>query len=111
VRRKPIVVEVAVPPSEHLRWAAEAERRGVELGEWLRLQANFALDAEVEGERRASLGRRRLLAEIAFDCVNCGRPLDRSRSVRKRYCSDQCRVAAWRMRRRTEQQSRRTATI
>jgi hypothetical protein len=99
-----IVVNVSVPPSEYERWKAEADHRQIEVGDWLRLQANFALDAEVEGERRASLGRRRVLAEVALDCVTCGRALGQNRSIRKRYCSDACRVAAWRMRQRTAAQ-------
>ena len=94
------MVEVHVPPTEHERWEAEAKRRELAVGEWLRVLGNFALDAEVEGEPLASLGRRRLLAEVAMNCVGCGKGLGFQRTARKRYCSPKCRVAAWRMRQR-----------
>jgi hypothetical protein len=96
------VVKVSVPDSEYERWEAEAQRRQMrDVGKWLRVLANFAIDAEVEGEPVASLGRRRHLAEVAMRCVTCGAPLGYLRSARKRYCSDACRVAAWRQRRRS----------
>jgi hypothetical protein len=96
-----VVVEVSVPVSEYEVWYDEARRRQLPVGDWLRILGNFALDAEVEGERVASLGRRRLLAEVAMDCVFCGKALGYQRTARKRYCSDACRVGAWRMRLRS----------
>ncbi len=98
-----VTVRVSTPISEYELWLSEARRRGLEddVGKWLRMLANYAIAAEVDGERPASLGRRRRLAEVAMTCVNCGKALGMNRSARKRYCSDLCRVTAWRMRQRT----------
>ena len=94
-------IEIAVPEADHAKWAAEAERRGMTIERWLRTVANFIIAAEVEGERVGSLGRRRMLADVAMTCALCGREFDSSRTIRKQYCSDECRVAAWRMRQRS----------
>lgn len=92
---------VKVPRTEYALWQAEAKRRGMDdVGRWLRVLANFALAAEVEGARSASLGRTRRLAEVSMNCANCDRPLGYKRSARKRYCSDVCRATAWRTRQR-----------
>lgn len=98
---KRVSVQVSVPASEYDRWAAEAKRRDLSVERWLRTVANFVIAAEVEGERAASLGRRRLLSSVAMTCALCGGGLGQSRTIRKLYCSDECRVAAWRMRQRT----------
>jgi hypothetical protein len=100
---KRTTVKVSVPVSEYELWLTEAQRRGLkdDVGKWLRVLANYAIAADVDGERPASLGRRRRLAEVAMACVNCGKALGMNRSARKRYCSDVCRVTAWRMRQRT----------
>jgi hypothetical protein len=94
-------IEVAAPEAEHAKWAAEAKRRGMTVERWLRTVANFVIAAEVEGESVGSLGRRRMLADVAMTCALCGRALGSSRTIRKQYCSDECRVAAWRMRQRS----------
>jgi hypothetical protein len=99
---KRIRIEVAVPEADHVKWAAEAERRGMTVERWLQTVANFVIAAEVEGERVGSLGRRRMLADVAMTCALCGSELSPSRTIRKQYCSDECRVAAWRMRQRSD---------
>jgi hypothetical protein len=93
-------IQLSVPASEYDTWSAEAERRGLSVEHWLRTVANFVIAAEVEGEGRASLGRRRMLSSVAITCAFCGQGLGQSRTIRKRYCSAECRVAAWRMRQR-----------
>jgi hypothetical protein len=112
VAAKHVTVKVSAPVSEYELWLIEAQRRGIkdDLGKWLRVVANYAIAAEVDGERPASLGRRRRLAEVAMNCVNCGTALGMKRSARKRYCSDVCRVTAWRMRQRTAR-TRRVAAV
>lgn len=102
VAAKYLTVKVSVPVSEYELWLVEARRRGLkdDVGKWLRVLANYAIAAEVDGERPASLGRRRRLAEVAMTCANCGKALGVNRSARKRYCSAVCRVTAWRMRQR-----------
>lgn len=96
-----VSVQVSVPVAEYDYWAAEAKRRDLSVERWLRTVANFVVAAEVEGEGVASMGRRRLLASLAMNCAFCGRGLGQNRTIRKLYCSPECRVAAWRMHKRS----------
>jgi hypothetical protein len=97
-----VTVRIGVPESEFERWETEARRQNMTVDEWLRRVSNFVLDAEVEGAKVISTGRQRMLASIAVKCAWCGDGLGVNRSIRKKYCSDNCRVLAWRMRKRLE---------
>ena len=95
-----MTVRIGLPEFEFQRWETEAQRQNLTVDEWLRRVGNFVLDAEVEGTKVISTGRRRMLASIAMKCAWCGDGLGVDRSLRKKYCSDNCRVLAWRMRKR-----------
>jgi predicted nucleic acid-binding Zn ribbon protein len=93
-------VQIRVPPTEFQRWTDHAERERLELDHWLRRIVNFVLDAEIDGTKSVTLGHQRRLITEVRKCVWCGRALPPPIDVRKRYCSDSCRVRAWRARRR-----------
>jgi hypothetical protein len=95
-----VEVTVSVPLSEYESWEAQAKRYGMPVAEWLRRVGNFVLAAEVEGTREVTTGRRRMLAAVAMKCAWCGGGLGTDRSIRRIYCTDSCRVLAWRMRQR-----------
>jgi hypothetical protein len=91
---------IEVPEEELERWEAEAKHRGIQVESWARRMLRFVLEAEVAGETTVTLGRQRRLAAEAFKCMWCGGPLGtRTATLRRRYCSDVCRVRAWRYRR------------
>jgi len=92
-------INLEVPAEELAEWeAAKAEDES--LDHWVRRSLNFLLNAEVEGELSVTLGRQRRLIRAVGTCVWCGKRL-RTRDPRARYCSDLCRVTAWRHRRST----------
>jgi len=92
-------LRIEVPEKELERWEAEAKHRGVRVESWARRMLRFVLEAEVEGETTVSLGRQRRLASEAFKCLWCGGPFGTpTATARRRYCSDVCRVRAWRFR-------------
>ena len=93
----PVRVVIQVPEAEFERW--EAHRPPDEpIGHWVRRAIGFLTTAEIEGTTSVTLGSRRKLIREIGACVRCGGRL-RTRDPRARYCSDACRIAAWRERR------------
>jgi hypothetical protein len=93
-----------VPEEELERWEAEAKHRGVTVESWARRMLRFVLEAEIEGETTVTLERQRRLDSEAFRCAYCGGPFGtRNATLRRRYCSDVCRVRAWRQRSRADE--------
>jgi hypothetical protein len=93
-----VEIRIRLTQDEFDRWQAAAGTVHT-VEEWARRMCNYALRIEVEGSR-ASFGRRRLLEEVAWrQCAWCGGWLE-SRTIRRIYCSDTCRVQAWRSRQR-----------
>lgn len=92
-------LHIRVPPTELRRWQEHADRDGVALDRWLRRVVNFVLDGEIEGTKSVTLGHQRRLVTEIRKCVWCGKGLGPPDiDVRKRYCSDRCRVRAHRAR-------------
>lgn len=90
------LIQLFVPNNEFAAWErTKAEDEPIDF--WIRRAINFMLTAEVEGTTSVTLGHQRKLIREVGTCVRCGERL-RTRDPRARYCSDRCRVAAWRAR-------------
>jgi hypothetical protein len=65
----------------------------------MRRALDLVLTQEIEAPTSVT-GHARKLASLATRCRRCSGPLPFGSTVRRRYCSDVCRVTAWRERER-----------
>jgi hypothetical protein len=107
-------IPVQVSEAEFARWNAAAQRKRMSVDAWVRTTINEYLRAAAgaDGPRRAANSEQepahRRSRPLAWDdevddlreCEYCGWWLDLDATRRKRYCSDTCRIRAWRFRRR-----------
>jgi ferredoxin len=93
-------ITVTVSDSEHSRWAKEARHHELPLGAWIRRTVRLVLETEIEGTTTIT-GRPKRLSAALMRCELCGRGLGSS-TVRRRFCSDVCRVKAWRAKQRRQ---------
>jgi hypothetical protein len=94
---KRLVLELA--DEEHARWLREAEHHRIPLPGWVKRVVRFTLEARTTEATIA--GRPKRLVSAVMSCQECGVGLGGSApTARLRYCSDYCRVKAWRRRRR-----------
>jgi hypothetical protein len=88
-----------VPSIEHSEWAKEAKHLGMPLESWVRRAVRIALRTEIEGTV-AVTGRPERLSSQVMKCEWCGGSLRTTTpTVRRRFCSDICRVESWRAKR------------
>jgi hypothetical protein len=100
-------VELYLPHEEWLNWNRAAEKARSDLPAWIRTVVNAARVARAPSRKTSSRAQRESLhwedeAGYAAACGYCGHPLDYTATRRKQYCSDPCRVRAWRVRARRE---------
>src|SRR5687768_3047005 len=97
-----IEVGVRVLEEEFLAWNRAALKADLDLGAWVRMVVNHRLAPKPTSE--AAPPRPRALHWLEDDprdqCEYCGWSLDVTATRRKRYCRDECRVRAWRLRKR-----------
>jgi hypothetical protein len=85
-----------VDDEEYAAWKAEADRYELPVGDWALRVIRYMLETDSMRRPPSINGRRRPLASEAMDCLWCGQALPKPFTVRRRYCSDRCRVEAWR---------------
>lgn len=98
-------VELYLPREEWLDWNRAAQKAQSDLPNWIRTVVNAARVARAPTPKPTPRARRAPLewedeAGYAADCGYCGMPLEYTATRRKQYCSDRCRVRAWRVRKR-----------
>jgi hypothetical protein len=108
--RSEIEVSVRVSEAEFLAWNRAAFKARYELEDWLRIVVNEKLRQRApRSSPRPEPARRRPLEpledEPPYQCEYCGWMFDFTATRRKRYCSDDCRVKAWRLRKRLSSRS------
>jgi hypothetical protein len=91
-------VTLTISDLEYARWKAEASHHQLVLGVWIRRAVRLVFETEIEGSITIT-GRPKRLSAVVVKCEWCGGGLG-SATVRKRFCSDPCRVKAWRVRKR-----------
>jgi hypothetical protein len=92
-------ITCVVPESELRLWNAEARKRGYTTAEWIRRMGNLVVGTGVAAGLEAPVGVLAMAAMID-QCQWCRADLPGDATIRRRYCSDLCRVAAWRARRK-----------
>src|SRR5437660_1125700 len=94
------IVAIMLEEGEHRRWVAAAGRAGQPVDRWVRDLINRVVDAERAGRRVAVM--RELIPptppQEPRKCEVCGQALSARATSRRLYCSDACRVRAWRRR-------------
>jgi hypothetical protein len=100
-------VELYLPHEEWLDWNRAAQKAGSDLPSWIRTVVNAAQAAPAPSRKASPRARSEALhwddeAGYAAACGYCGFPLEFTATRRKQYCSDECRVRAWRVRKRRE---------
>lgn len=100
-------VELYLPNEEWLEWNRAAQKARIDLPAWIRTVVNAARAGPALIRESSSRASREALhwedeAGYANHCGYCGFFLDFTATRRKRYCSDSCRVRAWRVRKRQE---------
>jgi hypothetical protein len=104
----PVTIEILLPQDEWLDWNRAAVRAKSDLPNWVRMVVNTAqTPRDVPRRRRAPRETPEPLHwedEMAYErrCGYCGVLFDYDVTRRKRYCSDVCRVRAWRVRKRRD---------
>lgn len=98
-RRGSVPVMFLVPEPELKGWDAEARRLGESIEDWIRRMGNFVVATGLSDGSETPLGRA-TLSSLMSRCHYCEEDLPGLSTVRRRYCSDICRVQAWRARRR-----------
>lgn len=106
--QKNLVLSVLVSEAEFIDWNRAAERSGGDLSTWVRALVNARLAAPIQPvERSPAVGRKTPLHwrdERGWpSCEYCGFDLDFRATRRKRFCSDVCRVKAWRFQKRVSE--------
>jgi hypothetical protein len=99
-----IEIPVRVSEEEFVAWSRRALQTKSELPAWVRTVVNHALAAPTPRKPRPTARTGSALHwlddEHAYACDYCGFDLDYTATRRKRFCSDVCRVRAWRVRKR-----------
>jgi hypothetical protein len=95
-------VSALIPEAEFFEWNRAAQQAGMDLSTWLRTLVN---DRHSPIERVAESPEP--VAPLQWrderewpSCEYCGHYLDFTATRRKRFCSDVCRVKAWRFQKR-----------
>jgi hypothetical protein len=95
-----VPLTLQVPDNEFRRWEAEALHFGIPVADWASRAVTLVLDTEIPGTETLARKPKRLSSAV-MKCKKCGGPLGGDPpTLRRRYCSDICRVRAWRARRR-----------
>ena len=93
-------VTLTVPDAEYDAWQNEARHHRVPVADWIRRALRLVLESEIQGTTTITGGRKRLSSAV-MKCEWCGGGLGVSNpTLRRRFCSDPCRVKAWRTRKR-----------
>jgi hypothetical protein len=100
-----VELSVFVSEAEFVDWNRAAERAGADLSTWVRTLVNARLVAPIQPVERSPAARPgtplRWLDEGGWrSCEYCGDYLDFTATRRKRFCSEVCRVKAWRFHKR-----------
>ena len=99
IPRGSVWAHLALPASELGRWEDAALRQKLSLTEWVRRVSNYAAATGLGGDAETTLGRISM-ASLITRCAWCEDELPGDATIRRIYCSDACRVLAWRARRR-----------
>jgi hypothetical protein len=94
-------VTVELQDEDYARARNHAATLGLRPDAWICEAVNLVLYGELPETDRLTGRRQRLTARVGR-CWWCGGDLGNVRTRRRRYCSDPCRVKAWRRRRRLE---------
>jgi hypothetical protein len=93
-------VGVEVPTREFNRWNKQAQAEHLDLPDWMRTTLNRYV---AEREEMRNLGAQPVRSAgseaLALHCDWCGIRIPTG-TVRRRFCTDRCRVSAWRAARR-----------
>lgn len=99
-----IEVSIRVSEEEFAAWNRRALRTDTDLSGWVRAIVNLALAEPTPRPPRSTapiaLALHRLDEEPPYSCEYCGFDFDFTATMRRRFCSDLCRVKAWRLRKR-----------
>jgi hypothetical protein len=101
-----IAIGLEMSESEFAEWNRAAQLRRLPLDSWIRAIVNGELvrKAAAAGEpvppRVTTFARLKDDYNPLRDCEYCGLPVAGDSTARRRYCSDNCRVYAFRARRR-----------
>lgn len=86
-----------VPEDELQKWQGHASTQGMPIGEWIYRAVRLVLETDVPGTTTITGKPKRLLSRV-MTCSWCDRKLDQTATRRRKYCSEKCRVRAWRAR-------------
>lgn len=93
-------ISVRVSRDEYETWVGHAQTRGIPVAEWVYRAVRLVLEADLPGTTTIT-GRPKRLLSRAVKCHWCGAGFEGAATRRRRYCSDVCRVRAWRARTRS----------
>jgi hypothetical protein len=98
------MVELRLQREEWLDWNRAAQKAGLSLPDWIHTRVNAARAKGTPASKAALYTEIEALAwedeaSYALNCGYCGGRLY-AETRRRRYCSDRCRVRAWRVRKR-----------
>jgi hypothetical protein len=98
-------VTLRVPEREFFDWNRAALREKIDLQTWMRGVLNHHVATPAPRPSRDTPTRQPVALhwhdeDRPTSCEYCGFDLDYTATRRKRFCSDLCRVRAWRVRRR-----------
>jgi hypothetical protein len=99
------MIRLSLDDMERARWQHEAERYDLPLDAWVIRVVRHMLDMQRKQMGPSVRGRPWSAAGEAALCRWCGRVLPTWVTVRRRYCSDVCRVQAWRSRQGTNRRA------
>jgi hypothetical protein len=104
-------VPLSIPEEEFLAWNRAAFKTRNDLHSWVRMVVNRALASPTPRPGARSVEHPQALHWLDDDphrpCEYCGLRLDFTATRRKRFCSDVCRVNAWRLRKRVAEKPQR----
>lgn len=88
-------VSIRVSADELEQWRGHATTQQIPLGEWIYRAVRLVLETDIL-ETTTITGRPKRLLSRVVKCVWCGGQLGPRATRRRRFCSDACRVRAWR---------------
>jgi hypothetical protein len=93
-------IKIVLEEAQYRRLVALAGRRQKSVDQWVSEIVERVIAAEQPGKINAELNAlERPILRVdppQRPCKFCGQPLDRQATTRRAYCSDVCRVRAWR---------------
>jgi hypothetical protein len=109
-----VEISLLIPEAEFLAWSRIAERHRSDLPAWIRTVVNHHIETPVARPTSTTRAPSALGAPTLYRldqatqpsaCEYCGLQLPFDATRRRRYCSDECRVRAWRYRTRTRRKT------